>query len=220
MVALEGSHRDARNSDGVDVRVVLHKGGCLDADGKAGVMFLATADGSSALTSSSGNPPAAPPMCPEGFPIDADAFIPDVNIFGETNGDMGGQQCGSIETMLQGHVADVLAGTDEEGMLARMAERGMGEAHVVAILSGEMNQAVGRYCCQGCSADAPCGGVTPCSPEDAVLIGSSDTRSQASMSCFECQTRTDNGKWDTDLDPTTDPVDVCGTADDGDGGGR
>ena len=63
-------------------------------------------------------------------------------------------------------------------MLARMAERGMGEAYVAAILSGEMNQAVGRYCCQGCSADAPCGGVTPCSPEDAVLMGSSDTRSQ------------------------------------------
>ena len=33
---------------------------------------------------------------------------------------------------------------------------------------------------------------------------------QASMSCFECQTRTDNGQWDG--------VDVCGTADDGDGG--
>ena len=48
------------------------------------------------------NPPAAPPMCPEGFPIDADAWTPDG--VGE-NGDMGGQQCGSIETMLQGHVA-------------------------------------------------------------------------------------------------------------------
>jgi hypothetical protein len=54
MVALEGSRGEAQNSDGVNVRVFLHKGSCLDADGKAGVMFLATADGSSALTSGSG----------------------------------------------------------------------------------------------------------------------------------------------------------------------